>query len=243
MNPIEMFGTGLIAALAMGAFAPSLSLAQEPGGAVEFRATTLQLSARGQVQATPDMAVIRLGVQTDGATAAVALSRNREKMNATVDALRAQGVADRDIQTSGLSLDAQYIDDGKSPRRLTGYEAANTVTVRLHDLPKVGSVVDALVSAGANKVDGISFALSDPQTAEDEAQVRAVEALKAKAGLYAKATGYKIYRLVRLSENGGYSPSMVSERIMAPVRFQRTPIEPGELTVSVGVSAEFELSR
>jgi uncharacterized protein YggE len=248
MRPTQMLGAGWIAVLAMGAFAPGAAhaqetLAQDAGAAVEFRATTLNISARGQVQATPDLAVIRLGVQTDGATAAVALSANREKMNATIDALRAQGVMDRDIQTSGLSLDAHYSDDGKSPRRLTGYEAADTVTVRLHDLSRVGAVVDALVSAGANKVEGISFALSDPKAAEDQARRLAVQALTAKADLYAKATGYKVSRLVHLSETGGYSPAMMSEVIVTGSRLKPTPIEPGELTVSVGVSAQFELAR
>lgn len=255
MSPIKMFGPaltaartaalapGLAVALAMSAVAPSASRAQEAGGAAAFAATTLNISAQGQVKATPDLAVIRLGVQTDGATAAMALSRNRAQMTAAVDALKAQGVADRDIQTSGLSLDAQYADDGKSPRRLTGYQAIDTVTVRLHDLPRVGAVVDALVSAGANKVEGISFALSDPKAAEDRARMLAVEALTDKADLYAKATGYKVSRLVHLSETGGYAPSMASEVMVAGSRLQRTPIEPGELTVSVGVSAQFELAR
>ena len=214
--------------------------AQEAGAAVQFHATTLNLSAQGQVMAAPDEAVIRLGVQTDGVTAAAALARNRDAMNATLTALKGQGVTDRDIQTSGLSVDAQYVDDGKSPRRLTGYQVANTVTVRLHDLPRVGGVVDALVGAGANQVDGISFAMSDPAAAQDQARLQAVKALQAKAELYARATGYKVARLVRLSESDGAPAPMAMMRMAS---FEATPITPGELTVSVEVSAEFELTR
>ncbi|MHB8283583.1 MAG: SIMPL domain-containing protein [Caulobacteraceae bacterium] len=243
MRRIKTLAPGMLAGLALTLAAPGLVLAQDSGGAAEFHATTLNLSAQGQVQATPDLAVIRLGVQTEGATAALALARNRAQMGATVDAPKGQGVPDRDIQTSGLSLDSQYQDDGKSPHRLIGYQVSNTVTVRLHELPKIGAVVDALVAAGANHVDGISFALSDPQTAEDQARGLAIKALQAKADLYAKAMGFRISRLVRLSENGGYSPNSVSEVVVTAVRFRRTPVEPGELTVNVGVSAEFELAR
>ena len=222
--------------------APAAALAQDSGPSAEFHATILDLSAEGQVQTAPDLAVLQLGVQTTGPTAASAFSRNRDQMTATVQALKAQGVADRDIQTAGLSLDAQYVDDGKSPRRLTGYQASNSVSVRLHDLNRVGAVVDALVAAGANHVDGIGFALADPKAAQDQARLSAVKALTAKADLYAQAMGYKVARLVRLSEGGGFSPRPVMA-MAAMSRFKATPVEPGELTVTADVSAVFELVR
>jgi hypothetical protein len=235
-----LLAVGLFSAVA--AAAPP-ALAQDEGAA-EFRATTLSLSADGEVRVRPDLAVINLGVRTEGQTAAEALSRNRDRMSATVAALRAQGVAEADIQTSNLNLDPQYFDDGKSPRRLTGYQASNTVSVRLHDMMRVGPVVDALVAAGANQIDNISFQLSDSRPAEDAARREALKALQGKADLYAQATGYRLQRLVRLSEGGGgFQPRMMAAEVVAFGARKATPVEPGELTVRISVSGVYELAR
>ena len=159
-------------------------------------------------------------------------------------ALHAQGVAQTDIQTSQLDLQPQYVDDGKAPRRLTGYRASNTVSVRLHDLARVGAVLDALVAAGADQVDGVSFALADPQPAEDQARRLAVKALQAKAELFATAAGYRIQRLVRLSESGSYAPAPMLAGVMVSARRRAsTPVAAGALTVRAAVSGEYELQR
>ncbi len=216
--------------------------AQE-AGAAEFHATTLMISAQGEVQARPDLASVNVGVGSDGPTAAEALARNRTRMSAVFSALGAQGVADRDVQTSELNLEAQYADDGKSPRRLAGYHASNAVTVRLHDLARVGPVLDALVAAGADQLNGVAFALADPQAAQDAARRLAVKALQAKAELYAVAAGYRVLRLVRLSETGGYSPPMPSAMMLAARSRVSTPVASGELTVRAEASGEYELGR
>ncbi len=232
------------AALMAGVMVAGAASAQaQDVGAAEFHATTLSLSADGEVRVRPDLAVINLGVRTEGQSAAEALGRNREQMNATVAALRAQGVAEADIQTSNLSLDPQYFDDGKAPRRLTGYQASNTVSVRLHDMARVGPVVDALVAAGANQIDNIGFQLSDQRPAEDAARREALKALQAKADLYAQATGYKLQRLVRISESGGGFAQPMAMFAARKFGAAATPIEPGELTVRIGVSGVYELAR
>ncbi|WP_158916486.1 SIMPL domain-containing protein [Caulobacter sp. S45] len=238
------------ALLPVGALALVLAVGTAPMAraqdeqAAEFRATTLSLSAEGEVRTAPDLAVIGLGVRTEGATAAEALARNATRMTATVAALKAQGVAPADIQTSNLSLDPQYFDDGKAPRRLTGYQASNTVSVRLRDMGRVGPVVDALVAAGANQIDSIGFQLAEPHAAEDAARREALKALQAKADLYAQATGYRIQRLVRLSEGGGgYQPRIMAAPMAFAARKVATPVEAGELTVGVSVSGLYELSR
>ena len=192
-------------AAALLAGSPSLAQAQDAGAAA-FAATTLNLSAVGEVRTRPDLAVVDLGVQAEARTAAAAFSKERSQLNAVVSVLHGQGVADDDIQTSQLDLQAQYSDDGKTPRRLSGYRASNAVSVRLHDLARVGAAVDALVDAGADTVNGVSFQLADSTAAEDEARRRAVKALQAKAQLYAQATGYRLQRLVSLSDGtGGYT--------------------------------------
>jgi uncharacterized protein YggE len=217
--------------------------AAEPAGASRpFEATTLNLSADGQVRAAPDQATITLGVQTKADTAGAAMTQNAQRMNAVMAALRRAGIAERDIQTSNLSLEAQYTYVQNAPQQLNGYQAANDVTITVEDLARLGPAIDAVTAAGANQINGVSFGLKDPQAAEDQARLAAVKALRAKAELYAQATGYHVTRLVSLSEGGGYAPEPV--RLMKPmVRAEATPVSAGELTVQISVNAVYELGR
>lgn len=211
-----------------------------------FRATTLNLSAQGETKVTPDMATITLGVQTDGPTAAGALSANAAQMTKVVAALKKAGIADRDIQTSNLNVNPQYVYKENQPPKLTGYQASNQVTIQVRDLAKLGQTVDATVNAGATNVGGISFGLQDPKAAEDAARLDAVKALQAKADLYARATGYKIVRLVSLGEGGGYTPAPPPMPMYAMARMDKaesSPVSAGELKVQVSVSATYELAK
>ena len=243
--------TGLLAAL----LAPAMALAPLSAahaqaaapGSVEslFHATTLNLSAYGESKLAPDMATINLGVTTEAGTAARALSDNAARMNQVLAALRAAGVAAKDIRTSGLNLNAQYAyEQGQAPR-LTGYNATDQVTVTVHDLAKVGAIADATVGAGANQVNGISFGLADPTQAANAAREEAVRALAAKAELYARATGYRVARLISLSEGGGVDGYQPQPMVMAKARMQNVPttVAPGELTVRVDISGLYELAR
>lgn len=233
----------LLAALA----ASAMALASAPAHAAEdaaFAATTLNLSASGESHVTPDMASVNLGVQTQAPTAEQAMSQNAQRMTAVIAALRRGGAADRDIRTSNLNLQPQYAFPQNQPRQLTGYEAINSVTVETRDLTRLGALLDAAVQAGGNQVNGISFGLKDPRAAEDAARLEAVKALQAKADLYAKAMGYKVGRLVNLSEGGGYQPAPPRPlAVMAAQRFADTPVEAGTLDVRVQVEGTFELSR
>lgn len=217
--------------------------AAQTDGDAAFRATTFNLSAAGETAIAPDMATITLGVQTEGASAAAALSANGAAMNKVMAALKKAGVAERDIQTSNLNVNPQYVYEQNQPPRLTGYQASNQVTILARDLSKLGQTVDAAASAGANTVSGISFGLQNPQKAEDEARVKAVEALKAKSDLYARATGYKVVRLVSLNEAGGYTPSPQPVPMFAMAKREMadsTAISGGELKVRIEVSATYE---
>jgi uncharacterized protein YggE len=225
--------------------APALALAQAAPADRAFEATTLNLSAGGEVKATPDQAVITLGVQTKAATAAEAMAGDAAQMNQVMAALRRAGLTDRDIQTSNISLNAQYDYQQNQPPRLTGYMASNDVTITVNDLKRVGATLDAVVSAGANQINGISFGLKDPAAAEDAARRAAVVALRAKADLYAQATGYKVTRLINLSEGGGYvaSPPRVFAMAKAMPGGAPTPVSAGELTVRIDVTGIYELGR
>ncbi len=211
-----------------------------------FRATTLNLSASGESKVTPDLATITLGVQTDGPTAAQALSANAAQMTRVVAALRKAGIAERDIQTSSLNVSPQYVYEQNQPPKLNGYQASNQVTIQVRDLAKLGQTVDATVGAGATNVGGISFGLQDPKAAEDAARLDAVKALQAKADLYARATGYRIVRLVSLGEGGGYTPSPPPMPMYAMAKREMadsSPVSAGELKVRIDVSATYELAK
>ncbi|MES2035952.1 MAG: SIMPL domain-containing protein [Pseudomonadota bacterium] len=211
-----------------------------------FRATTLNLSAFGETRTRPDQATITLGVTAEAPTAAEAMRLNATKMNQVIAALKKGGIADRDLQTSGLSLNPQYVYQENLPPKLTGYQAVNQVTIVVRDLAKLGQAVDASVNAGATNVAGISFGLQNADAAEDAARLDAVKALQAKADLYARATGYRVARLVSLSEGGGYAPQPPMP-VMAYARMEKaadsTPVEAGELKVRIDVSATFELVK
>jgi uncharacterized protein YggE len=235
------------AALIPAALGGAFALAAAPAMAQDaaFRASTFNLSAYGETRVAPDMATISLGVQNDDMTAAGALKANGLKMNQVIAALKKAGIAERDIQTSGLNVNPQYVYEQNQPPKFNGYQVSNQVTVVVRDLSKLGQAVDATVSAGANTVGGVSFGLQNPDAAENAARVEAVKALQAKADLYAKATGYKIVRLVSLGEGGGYTPAPPPMPMYAMAKREMadsTAIAGGELKVRIDVSATYEVA-
>lgn len=240
-----MLAAAATIALAGGAAPAAGAWAQVPDNAAVFHATTLNLSAFGETRIAPDIATITTGVVTTHGRAAEAMRLNRERMTAVVAALRAAGIAERDIQTSSLTLDAQYVYPENQQRRLTGYQASNLVTITVRDLPRLGATVDAVVSSGANEINGIAFDIANPQAAEDAARRAAVKALEAKAALYAGATGHRVSRLVSLSESGGYTPAPPRPMVMMRMQAEAasTPVQPGELRVRVDVQAVYELAK
>jgi uncharacterized protein YggE len=232
-------------ALALTAAPMALSTAALAQDA-SFRATTLNLSAFGETAARPDIASITTGVQVKAPTAAEAMRQNAERMTAVVATLKSRGIAERDIQTSGLSLAPQYVYEQNKPPRPDGYQASNQVTVTVRDLARLGQAVDAVVAAGANEINGIGFGLAMPGPVEDASRRAAVAALNAKANLYAQAAGYKVARLISLSESGGYTPQPPQPKYMVRAMASdsaQTPVEGGELKVRIDVQASYELVK
>jgi len=237
---------GFSLALMTAAAAPAMAQPQAAAADAMFAATTLNLSAYGETRIAPDMASIQLGVTTEAPTAVEAMRANAARMSAVVAALKKAGLESRDLQTSNLSLNPQYVYEQNQPPKLTGYQASNQLTVVVHDLARLGQVVDVVVSVGANTVGQISFGLENPRAAEDAARLAAVKALQDKAALYAGATGHRVGRLVTLSEGGGYVPSPrppMPMMAMAREVAQSTPVETGELKVRIDVTGLYELVR
>jgi uncharacterized protein len=246
-----MTGGALAAAVALAA-PTALAQSQPNGGApLTIQAVTerpsLNLSAYGEVKARPDMATITFGVVTEATTAAEAMSRNATQMNQVMAALRRAGIAERDVQTSGLNLSAQYDYVQNEPPKLRGYQASNQVTVIVNDLTKVGSTADAVVSAGVNQINGISFGLKDPSAAENQARQIAVRNLQAKAALYSQALGVELGGIRSLSEGGGYAPQppmpMYARAMSMDSAGGATPVAAGELTVRIDITGVYDLNR
>lgn len=226
--------TKLAAAIA-AALAASSALAQQAP-------TTLTLSATSEVQAAPDIAVIGAGVVTQAAEAQAALSANSEKMVRVVAALRKAGIAERDIQTSGLNVQPQFRFEQNQPPILTGFQASNRVQVTLRDVKNTGRVIDALVKEGANQIDGPDFRVANPEPLLDRARSEAVKRARTRADLYADAAGLSVKRISAISEGFEQRQPMPKVRMMAmEASADAAPVAPGEVSLSATVTMEFEL--
>jgi hypothetical protein len=251
-NRLLLMSGAVMAAAALFAAAPAARAQSQPEGGAPMMIhamadrPALNLSAYGEVRTAPDMATISFGVVTEAATAAEAMSLNAIRMNQVMTALRRAGIEARDVQTSGLNLAAQYDYVQNEPPRLRGYQANNRVTVIINDLDAVGTTADAVVAAGVNQIDGISFGLKDPTAAENQARQIAVRNLQGKAALYAQALGVELGGIRSLSEGGGYAPRppqpMYARAEMA-MDAGSTPVAAGELTVRIDSTGVYDLNR
>lgn len=234
---------GLAAAALAVAAGAATGAAAQAAPAVLQTGTLLTLTAEGQTTRTPDVAEVSTGVVTTAPTAAAAMRDNAARMNAVVDAVKKAGVADRDIQTSGLNLSPQYRYENNQPPVLTGYQASNTVSLRIRNIADTGKLLDALVAVGANQINGPNFVVDKPEAALNEARVAAVKTGRARADLYAGAAGLKVKRIVSITEAGGFDPGprpMMMKAAMeaAPAA---SPVAPGEVALNVNVTMTFEL--
>jgi uncharacterized protein YggE len=203
--------------------------------------TRLTVSATADVAAQPDLAQIGAGVMTRADTAEAALMDNSQRMARVVRALRQAGVADRDIQTSGLNLQPQFRYEPNREPVPVGFQATNRVQVRLRDLTRAGRVIDALVREGANQIDGPTFEIAEPEPLMDRARVEAVRRARARADIYASAAGLRVTRIAAISEGHAIRPVPMPRAAMAMEARADTPVEPGEVALSVVVTMEFEL--
>jgi uncharacterized protein YggE len=207
--------------------------------------TLLNLTAHADVAQAPDTLRLTAGVVAAAPVAAEAMAANAARMTAVVAALKAAGVAPADIQTSSLSLSPQYRYQPNQPQVLTGYQARNSVSVKTQKLADAGKLIDALVKAGANDVNGPMFSIADPEAALNKARAAAVAKARARAEVYAAAAGMTVTRIASISEPGA-EPLQPVLRPMARMAAQEmadsTPVEPGELTLSAQVTVTFELA-
>lgn len=200
---------------------------------------TLSVSGSASEFVVPDTASISIGVLTQAATAREASQKNNDAMTSVINALKSLGLGDREIQTSFLSIQPLYRSpaEGEAPN-ITGYSASNNVQVTTKMLGNLSDIVDKAVAAGANQISGISFTVSEERQRQihDDLLVKAVNDSSAKASLLAQSLKVRItgVRTASISE-GAFPP------VFAPAAEERTgtPIQPGELQVSLSVQVTY----
>lgn len=200
----------------------------------------ITVTGEGSVAAAPDMASISLGVTTQAATAAEAMAQNSAAMQAVMDRLQGAGIDARDLQTSNLALNPNWVqDEGMQTPEIRGYTVSNMLTARVRDLAILGSVLDAAVQDGANTLNGLTFEQSNPKPAQAEARKLAVEDAKSKASEMLAAAGASLGKIVSITESGGYiSPMPMAKSMMEDAA---VPVAGGEIGISAQVTIVFEI--
>lgn len=222
-------------------FAAALLLAT-PVCAADLRVLTMP--GHGVVKAAPDQVQINAGVSTSAPTAAQALTANTARMKGVFDALRKMGVAEKNIQTINFSVSPQYTGGGNNERpKLTGYQVSNDVSVLLEDVGKLGAALDALVTAGANQMNGINFSIRDTQPMLAKARADAIADARTRAETYAKAAGVTLGPIQSISEGTTIEPPRPMYRAMAMAESadRRVPVAAGEESVTADVSVVWEI--
>lgn len=204
--------------------------------------TRLDVTARGEVLRVPDIALITAGVVTSAPDAATAMQQNADRMARVIAVLKRAGVADRDISTASINLSPQYRYVENQAPVVTGYQASNQLSIRFREIRRSGAILDTLVKEGANQINGPQMIVDKPEGALDEARAGAVRIARARAEVYAGATGLKVKRIVSISESADYSPPPVPVmRAQMADASAKSEILPGEQALGVTLSVVFEL--
>ena len=210
-----------------------------PALAQEAKAPMINVTGIGTVEAAPDVASLSIGVTSQGETAVAALAAKSSAMEAVMARLTAAGVETRDMQTSNLSVNPNWSGHDSSAPTITGYVAANLLTVTIRDLGALGQVLDAAVQDGANTLNGLSFGLADPGPLLDDARKEAVADARARAELLASAAGVKLGRIVSISEGQlGQGPVPYYKAELAATA---VPVAGGEVDVQATVTIVYEI--
>lgn len=229
----------VVAAIASPAFTPRQILAADPASPGEH---TISVVGTGRVILSPDTADLRLGVTATAKTVKQARATAATAMTAVLASLKQLGIADRDIQTTVLSLQPvyDYPSTGKAPI-LTGYNLSNTVAVTIRDLGKLADAIDGALAAGATSLDSVTFRVADQTAAEKQARETAMTEAKAKAVTLATAASVSLTGVQSISETVAPIPYPVfygyAER--AAALDVQTPVMPGTSEVSVSVAVTY----
>ena len=238
-------------ALAGAALVATAMLPAAPAAAQDSAAARLppriSVMGEGEASVAPDMAVVTLSVLREAGTAREALNANSAAMKEVLDALKAAGIAERDIQTSRLDIQPRYSQpsrDKPQEPKIVGYAVSNEVTVRIRKLAEAGAIIDKVVGLGVNQGGGISFVKEDLKATMTEARKRAVADALDKARTLAEAAGVKLGPILSIEENAA-PPRPIA--YAAPMRKaaadMAVPLASGENSSQTQVSVVFEIAR
>ena len=221
--------------------ATTLSLA--PLTAAVAETATLTVTGMATVETVPDLATLSLGVTTMGPTAGAAMKANSDAVAAVIARLKTTGVADRDIQTSNLSLNPNWVPNASgTASEIQGYMATNMVTIRIRALDTTGAVLDAAIADGANSLNGLFFGLQEPRPAEDEARTLAVADALARAALLAGAAGTTLGPILSITD-GGAAPPLPGPMYRMEDAAAAVPVEAGSLGITASVTMVFQIDE
>ncbi|MGZ4125368.1 MAG: SIMPL domain-containing protein [Actinomycetota bacterium] len=232
----------VVVALVVIAFAAT-ALAQGDTSASGKPVHTITVSSTATVKASPDEAVIGLGVHSEAAGSADAFAQNAKDMQSVLDALKAAGIDEKDIQTTNVSLQQRVTNRG-TPNEQQMFVAANSIQVTIHDLSSVGSVIDAAVGAGADSVNDIRFQLSNHDAVRTDALTQAVAGARAKADALAHAADATVVRVVTIDEQN-YRPPVYDAPFAGSAALGAVPtpvVPPSSLDVTETISVVWEIS-
>ncbi|MBX9823296.1 SIMPL domain-containing protein [Afipia birgiae] len=202
---------------------------------------TVSVTGEASISVPPDLAQIDSGVTTEAKTAREASEANNKAMGGVLQALKNAGLAEKDIQTSRLSLSPQSAPNrnANAPFLIVGYRASNRVTVTIRDITKVADTIDVLVGAGANEISGMSFMVSKASKLLDDARAEAIADARRKAEIYAKAANISLGAPISISEET--APGPMPYRKMAADMAASAPVAQGQETLRVSVSVSYEI--
>ena len=205
------------------------------------KSDTFNVSGEGKVSVPPDIVLINAGVTAQASTVKEAQNQLNASINRVSKALKQLGIEEKDIQTSNYNINPTY-DYTSGLQRITGYSANSNLAIKVREIDKVNSVIDAATENGANQVGGIIFEVDDKTKAENEARELAVAEAKKKAENAAKIAGFKLGRIVNYSEGFGDFPRPIPLRAQGSEQeIAVTSIEPGSNEITVTVTLSYEI--
>jgi uncharacterized protein YggE len=206
----------------------------------------ISVKGRGTVESAPDLAILQLGVISVAKTASLATESNNRSIRAVFDKLSAAGVDDEHMQTLNFTLNPQRQYRNNQPPLITGFQASNSILIEIHDLTKVGEVMQAAIDAGGNNFQSLTFAIDDPAEQQEEARRRAVEDAVQRAEVLTESLDVEVGEPLTIQElNFSHHPVHNRRMMMADAMSMESssvPVQsPKDLTTTVEVQIKFSL--
>lgn len=206
----------------------------------------IHATATASVDTVPDQVSISAGVQTDGKTAREAMALNSDLMRRVFTVLAENQIPEQDVSTSSINLSPRYDYESrvKGQPRLVGYQASNQITITTMDLNKTGPLIDAIIGAGVNRINGINFIVSEPETAQAQARTQAIQKAQAKAQMMASAAGVSLGRLLSMREGSSPGPIIQEQVMMSAARDMSAapPLAPGQRDIGATVTLSYAIA-